>query len=247
MFPLNSTMPPRRFFIPVEEALTVHMQYGFEKATDIFTARTVFGEQRSEQHGSSADTMTVLLDASGKPRRNARPSPIGVSLPMIEILDLAERRNWLDEPHSSLGNNYLKDAAIPAGPIGRLSGLEIGLHLVCYNSLGRPYGVADGWKGSVCTIQAIPSEGTWVSRAAHYAMGDHALLYSFHGVRLRIVAQRSNLHVNLGDIFQWLANIWVFLHLPRGILAVIVVWCLGGLSSVYKQALIKDLVLPEYM
>jgi len=87
---------------------------------------------------SGVDTLTVVLDVNGDPKKVVSPSSNGVSLTVKELLQFAGREHWLDEQQKELGRNYKEGAALPYGPVGRLTGIEVTLRITCYNSGNVP-------------------------------------------------------------------------------------------------------------
>jgi len=197
---------------------------------------------------SSADTLTVILDATGKPRRRVLPDGGGISIKMKELLEFAGRTNWLYEAQVELGPNYKEGAALPEGPVGRLTGIRVTLQIKCYNPTNVPHFLgAQDWLGPVCTVQTEPSIPNWVWMRLTHSRGGCTRHVKYHGVIVSVEAEGALRIFDLKAVLTFLVESIVLISLPSSLFRFIATGCLGHLSRIYEGVVNQKFSLSQHI
>jgi len=153
----------------------------------------------------------------------------------------------LNQPQPALGKNGLQGAAVPSGPVGRLTGLDLRMELFCYAFGDAPRSLgANNWKGPVCTLQAQKLIPTWVERHSMDTRGGVEVMSLYKGIQVEV---RVNGHLRVFDIptlMSFLADFAVYMTFPPRFFRFIVVCCLGHLSVIHKEVLNEQFNLGQH-
>jgi len=244
----GSKMKSSRYWVPLEDAYHVHLGYSYNvpqhevrSMNNLWTAEGFSGT-------SSADTLTVILDVAGKPQKKVTPNGGGVPLSLKELLHFAGRTNWLNEAQKELGRNRKHGAAVPEGPVGRLTGIQINLRIRCHNAANVPRSLgADGWHGAVCTAQVEPTVPNWVWERATHERGGHTRHVLYHGVLVRVETEGALRIFDLKAMLVFLVESVVLLSLPASVFRFIATSCLGHLSRLYEGVLNQRFSLSQHV
>lgn len=186
--------------------------------------------------------LTVILGAEGdvvdvlEPRQ---PIELGVR----NLLAMTGDASALDSPNRAAGPNHREGARHPEGGLGRITGLNVDLHVECHqHQLGPLPGRADPWPGPTCYVWAERSATlTWASsEAATVVLGDGTILQrSDHGLRVRVVMEGHMDFLDANQLFLQLTATLVFLALPRTFMFYFINHALGHLSAIYKAVVVE--------
>jgi len=246
----NATGPPiqRRLFVPLEHAYKFYMSYSYYVGPNLIQKPGNLWLPKAFEGNSNVDTMTVIIDENENVQRYEPPDPSGIGVSMFDIMRYAGLSDALDKPQPSLGRNYLRNSAIPGGPVARLTGLEIMFRIRCYNKASVPNKFAKkGWDGPVCSLQATKSPPMWVSTRGFHTVDGVTVQTWYHGVKIRFVSEGNLPVVDLLTFLGWAANAWVFLHLPHAFFTFVSQKCLGALSHIYRGVLTENFVLENHL
>merc|ERR1719329_851696 len=159
------------------------------------------------------------------------------------MLRMAGQSNRLDEYNEIAGPNFLfpegSDESL-AGPSYRISGTEVLLETHCYNRHERDIGKAgDGepwtskWTKPVCYIKVAFKERAWVSaERLHIAEHGRMLHRYYHGVRVSFSNGGTFFFYDLNNLVSALTDMLVLLRVPKQIILIFMIYCLGSLSKI---------------
>lgn len=241
-------------FVPLENAHTLGLQYRYSvpfpwwpgsfSAAQLQSKMPTDGRiaARSDGNGPEGERiLTVLLDQKGDVHRVIEPLPV-LDIPLPELLELAGVRDAMHSPNTDLGPNWQVGALYPEGGIGRITGINIDLHIECFQSQPDKLPGRDTWHGPVCYAKAEQSSTkSWASWETVEAFGVEGAIRQrlHHGVRARVIMEG---HVDVFDansLFIQLTASLVFLALPGQFMYFFINYTLGHLSTVYQGVLIE--------
>jgi len=237
-----------RYWTPVEDAYSFNLGYSFHVPEhEVKTMNNLWSAE--EFIGSSAlDTYTVVLDADGERRRVVPPASNNLAFTVKELLQLANKQDWLDSEQPGLGRNYKEDATKPLGPIGRLTGVQINLRVRCYNPVNVP-AVAriKGYYGPVCTLQVAPAADGWVWRRVTDALHGRTRHVLYHGVLVHVESDGALRTLDLSALISFLVESVVLLQMPASFFRFLATRCLGDLSRIYEGVLDQRFSLAQHV
>lgn len=240
----NGTFDQRtsQFFVPLENAYAFNLAYTYSLPGIPARADSTLWKVSDFTGGSSTNTLTFLLDSNGVVQRSVQPNPQGINIGLIELLELAGTPYILNNPQPSLGRNLLPDASIPSGPVGRLSGLQLELVLMCFNRAAIPRNLdVGGWRGPVCTARVLSSQPRWNFRFRTDILLSQSRQAQYSGVYVRVRGHGAIKVFDLPGLLSFLVQACVVMTLPSIVCRFIALHCLGHLSTIYRSALNSQL------
>lgn len=228
-------------FVPLEEAHTMSLSYGYSvpypwwpssfSASQLqgkMPTREVLSARSDGSRGGNGDILTILLGSHGEVRRWIEPQPtLDISLP--ELLEMAGASGAIDTQNSE-------------GGLGRITGLNIDIHIECFQSQAESLPGREDWIGPTCYARAERNPTKpWAAWDNIEALGSDGTVRQrlHHGVRVRVIMEG---HVDVFDansLFLQLTASLVFLSLPRQFMYFFINYAVGHLSTIYRGVLIE--------
>jgi len=202
---------------------------------------------------SEVDCKTVILDSNGRPYRHILPSHNGVRMSLKELLRTSGRPNWLEEEQAKLGANLKHDTLQRNGPVGRLSGLELTLQILCFNGMNVPSSLSSpDWNGkAVCSVQVIPSPSRWVQKSLRSALPKRSSwelrVSEQRGIRCLFATDGEVRYPSLASALRYFAQGLVLVQLPAKCFRVFMLYFLGHMSLIYGSVLDHRFSLAQHV
>lgn len=202
----------KNYLLPFEDVYDINFQYSFEMETQDVSSLNNLGLAGGFR-GDSATVPTVLLDSRGNSVRTVEPSQTGIHLSVKELLEIAEKDNWLDEMQPTLGADLQRGTA---GPYGRISGVELDLRLRCFSPGARPtfLGVDTMIQGPLCSLQVHGAQPNWVTREYVDTLHGKFRYTRAHGIQVKIEAEGEVRHFDLPMLFLFIVEAIVLMQVP---------------------------------
>eukprot|EP00448_Togula_jolla_P027376 CAMPEP_0170651530 /NCGR_PEP_ID=MMETSP0224-20130122/46418_1 /TAXON_ID=285029 /ORGANISM="Togula jolla, Strain CCCM 725" /LENGTH=811 /DNA_ID=CAMNT_0010983331 /DNA_START=57 /DNA_END=2492 /DNA_ORIENTATION=- len=229
------------------QAMALEFFYGYE-----LPLRNFFGSATElESHFSTESITTKICNSDGTFRR-LQPSSSSIRLTLPEIFDIAGDPDVLDRVQARLGANAKPRAAIPEGPVARVSGLEVVLSLKCGSHLDSIHGCQDTSASVdgpvhafVCTLSARYRQA-WSWREDVVNVGSISSTHRrFHGVRVSFEKGGEEEFWDFQQVFMTIISLLVLLQFPRPIVVAMMTNALGQLSPIYRRLLIPVFDITE--
>jgi len=186
--------------------------------------------------GSSADTLTLLLDPDGQEVRAVGPGD--VALTFNELLLLTGSSGVLDRPQPSLVKDSIKEALYREGPVPRVTGVAMQISLICTNpSNSRLKYKVRHWSGNVCTAQFHMDPPAWVRKIHTHSLYGVPTRVTRYGVRIRFSTAVHLRYFNLTSLINFLINAIVLIQLLPKFFRAFILYSMGHLSAIYKSTL----------
>jgi hypothetical protein len=164
-----------------------------------------------------------------------------VTLPMSQLLELAHVS--LQQQVLTTKANGLQGEAgflsVNPFPIARMTGMVLQVRLLYHNQDDRGHGTAHD--GPVCYVELEP-ELTWASRPrldfgqpVDVVTGEGTLRYRYYyGIRIKFSAAGSFSTFDIWKLAMYLVACAVYMQVPGTVVDIIVTYCLGTLSKIYR-------------
>jgi len=178
---------------------------------------------------TSQNVETSAVYENGEVWRHFGPGA-AISLSLAELLHLAGFDS-LDDINSLAGANFAPSAtdAMAAGPMFRLSGMQIGINMDC----GLRSTDTDQRK---CIMSVSSTPHSWVSSASASTDGT---IHANHGVRVRLHITGREYSFDVHSAFLNIASMLVYFKLPETIVFLVALY-FCGMSLMYTGTLFID-------
>lgn len=234
----------KNYLLPFEDVYDINFQYSFEMETQDVSSLNNLGLAGGFR-GDSATVPTVLLDSRGNSVRTVEPSQTGIHLSVKELLEIAEKDNWLDEMQPTLGADLQRGTA---GPYGRISGVELDLRLRCFSPGARPtfLGVDTMIQGPLCSLQVHGAQPNWVTREYVDTLHGKFRYTRAHGIQVKIEAEGEVRHFDLPMLFLFIVEAIVLMQVPATVCGLVARYGMGMLSCVYFGVIVEKFDLVQH-
>jgi len=219
------------YFTPFTEGLELAFVYSFTA-----TVRDVWGRQTQSAYYSTdkgANGVATKLVSSDDPddvKREWKPGS-DIKLQVKNILDLAGRS--LDDPNPRSGPNK-KPGSNGAGPIGRISGIDIVMALDCISAMDLLWR-----RDPECKLTVKSYQEPWVmARSVRTLASGELHSRRMFGIRVRLDLSGKFSMFDANNTLLNLTSLMVMLSIPAKIVLFIMTHLLGHLSFIYKQSLV---------
>jgi len=184
---------------------------------------------------TSQNIETSAVDENGEVWRHFGPGA-AISLSLAELLHLAGFDS-LDDINSLTGANFAPSAtdAMAAGPMFRLSGMQIGINMDC----GLRSTDTDQRK---CIMSVSSTPHSWVSSASASTDGT---IHANHGVRVRLHITGREYSFDVHSAFLNIASMLVYFKLPETIVFLVALYFCGHVSDVYRHIVYRRFSLAK--
>mmetsp|Transcript_32056 Transcript_32056/g.73215 ORF Transcript_32056/g.73215 Transcript_32056/m.73215 type:complete len:825 (-) Transcript_32056:30-2504(-) len=215
----------QNYFTPAPEASSVVINYAY----------TIRSEEVSESSATttSHDVSTVILRKNDEVYRIVEPG-VETVLTVPELLELAGVS--LDSIQSGAGANVVADAAFPDGPVTRISGVELQMHVDCYDYLK----VVVGATAPLCYLLVENSKMQWVehTRRIHAGEGGFRQRVS-HGIQVTGHIGGEYTEANPNNVYIEFMIFFVYLELPTLVVVIVCGMFVGHVSEIYRRTIWK--------
>jgi len=236
----------RSFFLAWDNAFEISVSYSYHIEAIEMNSLDNLWMSGSVKGGSSSNALTLLISGGNRIVARWPPQKGGIKLKLMDLLVLAKKS--LDEPQESLGANLLENAVVKTGPVGRLTGMQIRLSILCYNKLSLPFTIHVGdwdWSGPVCTAMVRGTAPGWKRQTEHHWISGAYQTINKNGVYLTIEAGGNLRTLSLQSLLNMMINSLVLLALPRRLCAFLAVNFLGKLSKMYRGVIYQQVSISE--
>lgn len=249
---------PRMAFVPLETASGLSFTYEYAMPRpSLWGAKFSEWGVHEKPHmilaSSSSNVLTVIQGADRSVARVVRPGPSPIQFDISEVLELAGRGAFLDSVNEAAGVNRHPSATLN-GPIGRITGLHIDLHVDCRQHLEARLPIdehwsGNAWEGNVCYVRVEQSPTKqWSSseqRGVTGLSGEPSVRRFQHGIRVAFVFGGRFSFFDMEFLILQITSSIVFLFFPKKIIFFFACNMLGHLSKIYRDALIEDFSLAR--
>jgi hypothetical protein len=165
-----------------------------------------------------------------------------VTMSLSQLLDLAQvslqNQVRTTRPNGLQGEASFMDTVLPY-PLLRMTGMILKVNLLYYNA--GDLGHDSSYDGPICYVELEP-ELTWSSRPrldygqpVDASTGEGSLRYRYYyGIRVKFTAAGSFSRFDIWTLAMYLVACAVYIQVPGTIVDIIVTYCLGSLSKVYR-------------
>eukprot|EP00403_Amphidinium_massartii_P005148 CAMPEP_0178378436 /NCGR_PEP_ID=MMETSP0689_2-20121128/4428_1 /TAXON_ID=160604 /ORGANISM="Amphidinium massartii, Strain CS-259" /LENGTH=818 /DNA_ID=CAMNT_0019998511 /DNA_START=89 /DNA_END=2543 /DNA_ORIENTATION=- len=218
------------FFAPAVEAISVSIKYTYRLRNQRVT---------ESPYITSDDVPTVILNREEEVLRVVPPGN-DVVLTVPELLQLSGMH--LDHVHGGAGANALQGAAFTEGPINRIAGLDLVVHVDCYDREVVPVGT----QAPLCYLLVKHTDIHWVEHVQRIHAGEGGFRQrTNHGIQVWGQLNGEYLEAHPNNVYIEMAMFFVYLELPTMVVVVVAAMFIGHLSHLYRRAIFKNFSIVE--
>jgi len=161
-----------------------------------------------------------------------------------------------DDASPDAGPNQMPSLGNPryaTGPVLRISGFEIDIHVDCHNFEAHPISKAFGVSMQVgidtpiCYIKPKMSTATWVNHVAYEALDitGAVRLRTAYGLKIAMTVGGAFTKPDPVTTVSDLTSAVVLMRLPEKIVLLFTIYCLGKLSLIYRRVIFEEFSVTE--
>mmetsp|Transcript_43524 Transcript_43524/g.94767 ORF Transcript_43524/g.94767 Transcript_43524/m.94767 type:complete len:859 (+) Transcript_43524:98-2674(+) len=220
----------RQYIFPAVQIIPFGFTYSFKVPVQDF-----FGYGEGLDAGSSTSNITtVLLRHDGSVARIIPPR-LEISLPLKEMFALAGHPELLDEIFPELGPNVMPGAHFPQGPVTRIAGGKLKLHLACYNYKHLEIDV-EVETPHLCELRVVMPGPSWTARRSIDITSPEGgnLDRNYHGIEVAFEYDGEFQFWDFEAIFLIFIVCLIFHKVPTVVVQFIALNMMGHLSVIYR-------------
>mmetsp|Transcript_60797 Transcript_60797/g.144860 ORF Transcript_60797/g.144860 Transcript_60797/m.144860 type:complete len:951 (-) Transcript_60797:45-2897(-) len=231
--PSGQTSERSRIFYPGVEALHAHVTFSVQLPdTSLITAKPTY---RSSWTSKTSQQLPVIVLTKGKSLWGRFSAGETIDITVAQLLELADVS--LEDVRVSAGQNFHPNSTISAGPYARVSGLQLLLHVQCYDY--AKYGVGHEADGSNCYVSVEETGNDWISINNDGVVDNQGTLFrdTYYGVVLHGHLTGTVRQLDLNSMWLNIAALIFMIRLPKKIMSHIVVSLFGHVSKIYSKVM----------
>lgn len=222
--------------------LGIWISYGFTVADQSWTPSTVGDRRDYFKASSGTNILTVVTgtdaETGGRKVIEVRDPTQDQIFTVRELLDFAGATDRLDShEYAGATRNYLAGAEKKTGPIGRIKGIDLRMKVECFQDDKQLWSGRD-WEGPICYVSVDAPSASWVSLEKSERVDVHRhRLRTSHGIRVTVLGGGVFMYPSVERLCRILIQFLVVMRFPATVVSIIVCYCLGTFSLVFRKVL----------